>query len=78
MLSPNTFATRRTMFSSDTLGSIPHDTCIPILYDLNSRRFSLLASCAVNFERFTVGRLSYIPGIVKLWESPGRAGGLLR
>ncbi|MGA2404339.1 MAG: hypothetical protein ABSG91_21995, partial [Syntrophobacteraceae bacterium] len=30
----------------------------------------------VNFERFTRGRLSYIPGIVKLWESPGRAGGL--
>jgi len=30
----------------------------------------------VNFERFTGGRLSYIPGNVKLWESPGRAGGL--
>jgi hypothetical protein len=37
-----------------------------------------LASCSVNFERFTVGRLSYIPGIVKLQESPGIAGGLLR
>ncbi|MGO9019363.1 MAG: hypothetical protein ACLQVJ_13545, partial [Syntrophobacteraceae bacterium] len=30
----------------------------------------------VNFERFTGGRLSYIPGNVKLWESAGRAGGL--
>jgi len=27
-------------------------------------------------ERFTGWRLSYFPGIVKLWESPGRAGGL--
>ena len=31
----------------------------------------------MSFERFTLGRLFYIPGIVKLWESPGRAGGLL-
>jgi hypothetical protein len=31
----------------------------------------------VNFERFTPEGLSYIPGIVKLWESPGTAGGLL-
>ena len=30
----------------------------------------------MNFERFTEGRLFYNPGIVKLWESPGRAGGL--
>ena len=30
----------------------------------------------LNFERFTGGRLSAIPGTVKLWESPGRAGGL--
>jgi len=30
----------------------------------------------VSFERFTVWRLSYTPGIVKLQESPGRAGGL--
>jgi hypothetical protein len=36
------------------------------------------ASCSVTLERFTAGRLSYIPGIVKLWESPGRAGGLPR
>jgi len=34
------------------------------------------ASFSVNLERFTVGRLSYIPGIVKLLESPGQAGGL--
>jgi len=48
------------------------------LYGLNSQRRSILASCAVNFERFTARRLSYIPGIVKLRESPGKAGGLLR
>jgi hypothetical protein len=35
-------------------------------------------SYAVNFERFTTGRLSYIPEIVKLRESPGKAGGLPR
>jgi hypothetical protein len=48
------------------------------LYGLNSQHQSLLASCAVNFERFTARRLSHIPGIVKLCESPGKAGGLLR
>jgi hypothetical protein len=31
----------------------------------------------LNFERFRLGRLCYTPGIVKLWESTGRAGGLL-
>jgi tetratricopeptide (TPR) repeat protein len=36
----------------------------------------LKASFSVNVERFTGWRLSYIPGIVKLWESPGKAGGL--
>jgi hypothetical protein len=30
----------------------------------------------VNFERFTERRLFYNPGIVKLWEPSGRAGGL--
>jgi len=30
----------------------------------------------VNFERFTHRRLPYFPGNVKLWESPGKAGGL--
>jgi hypothetical protein len=35
------------------------------------------ASLSVNFERFTPEGFSYIPGIVKLWESPGTAGGLL-
>jgi hypothetical protein len=30
----------------------------------------------VDFERFTSRRLSNIPGIVKLWESPGKARGL--
>jgi two-component system, cell cycle sensor histidine kinase and response regulator CckA len=37
-----------------------------------------IASLPVNFERFTAGRLSFFPGIVKLYESPGRAGELLR
>ena len=30
----------------------------------------------MSFERFTKRRLTYIPGNVKLWESPGKAGGL--
>jgi hypothetical protein len=30
----------------------------------------------LNFERFRRGRLRYAPGNVKLFESPGRAGGL--
>jgi len=30
----------------------------------------------VSFERFTLEGLSNIPGNVKLWESPGTAGGL--
>ena len=30
----------------------------------------------VNFERFTGGKLSYIPANVKLRELPGKAGGL--
>ena len=33
------------------------------------------ASFAENFERFTVGRLSFYPGTVKLFRSPGKAGG---
>ena len=78
MLIPNTSATPHTSSSSDTSVSTPRDTCIPTLYGLNSQRRSLLASCAVNFERFTARRLSHIPGIVKLQESPGKAGGLLR
>jgi hypothetical protein len=34
------------------------------------------ASLSVNFERFTLEGLSHNPGNVKLWESPGTAGGL--
>jgi hypothetical protein len=34
------------------------------------------ASLSVNFERFTLEGLSYNPGNVKLWESPGISGGL--
>src|SRR5450756_2296433 len=78
MLNPNTFVIPRTMSSSDTLVSTPHDTCIPISYGLSSGHLALFASPPVNYERFTAGRLSYIPGIVKPCESPGRAGGLLR
>ena len=53
-----------------------HDTCIPISYDLNFERYSLKASlsCCLSGSRYE--GLSYIPGIVKLWESTGRAGGL--
>jgi hypothetical protein len=38
----------------------------------------LKASLSVNFERFTLEGLSHNPGNVKLWESPGTAGGLPR
>jgi hypothetical protein len=34
------------------------------------------ASLSVDFERVTLEGLSYNPGNVKLWESPGTAGGL--
>ena len=67
-----------TTSSSDTSVSIPRDTCISISYGSNTLHLPLFASYAVNFERFTAGRLPCIPGIVKLWESPGIAGGLLR
>jgi hypothetical protein len=58
------------------LESMLQDTCIPISYDLNFERYSLKASlsCCVSGSRYE--GLSYIPGIVKLWESTGRAGGL--
>ena len=36
----------------------------------------LFASHPVNFKRFTAGRLSYIPEIVKLYATPGCAVGL--
>ena len=51
------------------------DICIPTLYDLSFVHYSLKASLSVNFERFTLEGLSYIPGNVKLWESSGTAGG---
>ena len=35
-----------------------------------------LASYRLNFERFTDRRFFYIPVNVKLFESPGKAGGL--
>ena len=78
MFLPNTSAIPHTTSSSGTSVSTPHDTCIPISHGLNSAHLPQIASRPVNFERFTAGRLSYIPGIVKLYESPGRAGGLLR
>ncbi len=78
MLIPNTSATPHTSSSSDTSVSTTRDTCIPTLYGLNFLYKSFLASCAVNFERFSARMLSHIPGIVKLRESPGKAGGLLR
>jgi hypothetical protein len=30
----------------------------------------------LNFERFRLGSFPYIPGNVKLWKYPGKAGGL--
>lgn len=53
-----------------------YDICIPTSYGLDSVRCSLKASLSVNFERFTFEGLSYSPGIVKLCESTGTAGGL--
>jgi hypothetical protein len=45
-----------------------------MLYGLIFHCCTSVASFAVSFERFTLRRLTYIPGNVKLWESPGRAG----
>src|SRR3990170_6173070 len=50
--------------------------CNPTTCGLNFVSHPSKTSLTVNFEQFTVRRLSYIPGNVKLWESPGRAGGL--
>lgn len=47
-----------------------------MLCDLNFESYSSEASFALNFERFSKGRLSYIPANVKLWESLGIAEGL--
>jgi hypothetical protein len=78
MFLPNTSVLPHTTSSSGTSVSTPQDTCIPISHELNFVQIPQIASRPVNFERFTAGRLSFIPGIVKLYESPGRAGGLLR
>ena len=68
-------------FFSDIWESKPNATCIPIWYDLNSGRRPLKASWLLNFERSRLGGFLIllvlsIPGYVKLYESPGRAGGL--
>jgi len=47
-----------------------------MFYVLIFQQCTFRAFFAVSFERFTRRRLSYIPGNVKLRESPGRAGGL--
>ena len=70
------FGVDRTAPFSDILESIQQGTCNPTTCGLNFVSYPSKASLTVNFERFTVRRLSYIPGNVKLWESPGRAGGL--
>jgi hypothetical protein len=64
--------------SSGTSAPTPHDTCIPISHELDFVQLPQIASRPVSFERFTAGRLSFIPGIVKLYESPSRSRGLLR
>jgi hypothetical protein len=43
---------------------------------LNFVYVSLKASLFLSIEEFTWGRLSNIPGIVKLLEPPGKARGL--
>jgi len=78
MFLPDTSAILHTTSSSGTSVSTPHDTCIPISHGLNFIHLPLIASRPVNFERFTAERLSYIPEIVKLFESPSRAGGLFK
>ena len=52
------------------------DTCIPISYDLDFERYSLKASLSWALSGSRYEGLSYIPGIVKLCESTGTAGGL--
>ena len=66
----------RTTPAADPWESTRHGTCTPTRCGLTSVSRPLKASRGVSFERFTPGRLSYFPGPVKLWESPGRAGGL--
>ena len=78
MLTLNASATLRISSFFGTSVSIQYDTCIPMMYGLNFGRRSTEASFPVNFERFTDRRFPFIPGIVKLRESPGRAGGLPR
>jgi len=62
-----------TRFTSYISESKQYDTCNPSA--LNFVRCSSNASVAVDVERFPAGRLLYLPGNVKLHESPGRAGG---
>ena len=47
-----------------------------MLHDLFFQRSTVVASFAVGFERLTQRRLTYVPGNVKLWEFPGKVGGL--
>ncbi len=61
---------------SDISESKQYGIYIPTWYGLDFVSVPLKASYSVNFERFTGWRLSHSPGFVKLWESPGRAGGL--
>ena len=75
-LRPGTCEDHHTVPFCGTSVSMLDDICIPTLYDLNFVHCSLKASLSVNFERFTLEGLSYNPGNVKLWESPGTAGGL--
>ena len=53
MLTQDAYATDHIVSSSDTSVSIPHDTCIPMMYGLNFVRRSIETSFPVNFERFT-------------------------
>jgi hypothetical protein len=70
------FATVRRLPFDDNSESILCGTCIPMPNGIIFQRCSMEASFSGNFERFTVGRLSFYSGTVKLLRSPGRAGRL--
>ena len=58
MLTQDTYATDHIWLFSDTSVSIQDDTCIPMMYGLNSVHLSIETSFPVNFERFTDRRFS--------------------
>ncbi|MFZ2419409.1 MAG: MarR family transcriptional regulator, partial [Smithellaceae bacterium] len=49
-------------------------TCIPISYGLSSLHLPRFASCAVNFERFTVGGFPVFPELSNSGSPPAQPG----